>query len=298
MRKLSTRLATLLGTLSFIVLINPQAAFARLQVFVSIPPQKFIVKQIGGEHVKVNVMVQSGASPHTYEPKPKQMVAITRAKIYFTVGVEFETVWMRKLAASNPAMAVVPTHDTIKKIPIMGHHHEERGHDDDDDDDHAGLDPHIWLSPPLVKKQALAILEALQREDPSNSSAYKTNYTQFTQELSELDQELKRIFRSRKNLQFLVFHPSWGYFAKAYGLEQVAIETEGKNPKPAQLKEIIQHAREQGIKVIFVQPQYSARSARMVARAIGGEVVFVDPLSENWMDNMRQVAEKFRRALN
>jgi zinc transport system substrate-binding protein len=295
MKSISTRLATLSSTLLFIALINPQAAFARLQVFVSIPPQKYIVKQIGGEHVKVNVMVQSGASPHTYEPKPKQMVAITRAKIFFTVGVEFETVWMQKLSASNPAMAVVPTHDNIKKIPIMGHHHEQRG--TDDDDDHAGLDPHIWLSPPLVKQQALTVLEALQKEDPSNSSAYKTNYTKFAQELSKLEQELKRIFRNRKNLQFLVFHPSWGYFAQAYGLEQVAIETEGKTPKPAQLKEIIQHAREQGIKVIFAQPQYSSRSARMVAKAIGGEVVFVDPLSENWMDNMRQVAEKFRRAL-
>ncbi len=296
MKRLSTRLATLSSTLLFIVLINPQTAFAQLQVFVSIPPQKYIVKQIGGEHVKVNVIVQPGASPHTYEPKPKQMVAITRAKIFFTVGVGFETVWMRKLSASNPAMAIVPTHANIKKIPIMGHHHKRGGHDDDDDD-HAGLDPHIWLSPPLVKQQALTVLEALLREDPSNSSAYKTNYTRFAQELSELEQELKRIFRNRKNLQFMVFHPSWGYFAQAYGLEQIAIETEGKNPKPAQLKEIIQHAREQGIKVIFVQPQYSSRSARMVAKAIGGEVVFVDPLSENWMDNMRQVAEKFSRAL-
>lgn len=291
MKRVFSRLIPLFSGILIVILPSLLVASSRLQVFVSVPPQKYFVEQIGKERVEVNVMVRPGASPHTYEPKPKQMVAIAGTKVYFTIGVAFERNWIKKIASSNPAMKIVPTHHGIKKIAITGHH------DDHETDHSSGLDPHIWLSPPLVKLQAKSVLDALQEVDPANRSFYETNYRHFIQEISELDRGLQETFAGKRNLTFLVFHPSWGYFAQAYGLKQIAIELEGKNPKPAQLKEIIEHGREHRIRIIFLQPQFSARSARLVAKAIQAEVAVVDPLAENWLDNLRQVSQKFRQAL-
>ena len=158
-------------------------------------------------------------------------------------------------------------------------------------------DPHIWLSPPLVKIQARHILRALEEVDPTHRAVYQSNYRKFIRELETLDTELKAIFAGEKGLRFMVFHPSWGYFARAYGLEQVPIEIEGKTPGPAQLKELIAHARAYDIKVIFAQPQFSAKSAGLIAREIDGQVVFADPLAPDWKDNLREVAVKFKKAL-
>ncbi len=271
--------------------LTPLKASSRLQIFVSVPPQKYFVEQIGKERVNVDVMVEPGASPHTYEPKPKQMVAIARTKIYFSIGVAFEETWIKKIASTNPAMEIVPTQQGIKKIAITGHQDE---HEADHSD---GLDPHIWLSPPLVKLQAQTILKALLKADPANRSFYEINFQQFSHQIADLDHDLKAVFAGKQDRQFMVFHPSWGYFAQAYGLKQIAIELEGKSPKPAQLKEIIKLGRTQGIRMIFVQPQFSARNANLVAKAIGGEVVFVDPLAEDWMSNLRHIANKFHQAL-
>ena len=161
----------------------------------------------------------------------------------------------------------------------------------------ASLDPHIWLSPPLVKVQARTILTALQEIDPAHKSVYAANARQFTAEIDRLDAELKKTFSGRQGLRFMVFHPSWGYFARAYGLEQVPIEIEGKDPKPARLQMLIEQARENRIKVIFAQPQFSTRSAALVAREIGGQVAFADPLAMDWMANLRNVAGNFKLAL-
>jgi zinc transport system substrate-binding protein len=133
--------------------------------------------------------------------------------------------------------------------------------------------------------------------DPTNRAAYQGRYTEFTNELAEIHKELAAIFAGKQGLEFIVFHPSWGYFAHTYGLKQVAIEIEGKAPKPAQLAKLIGHCREHSIKVVFVQPQFSAKSAELVAREIDGQVIIVDPLAENWSDNLRMVAKKFQTAL-
>mgnify|MGYP000622157345 CR=1 FL=1 len=299
-----------------------------LPVFVSIQPQKFFVQQIGGNRVDVQLMVQPGASPATYEPKPRQMAALSEARLYFAVGVPFENVWLEKIAAANPAMEVVHTDHGIEKRAMAAHHHDredtehhdegesqESGHHaeghhdhekrqhhgdaghDKDHHEHAGLDPHIWLSPQLVKIQARAILNALKEADPGHRNVYESNFRDFAARIDQLDADLKKIFAGKEDLQFMVFHPAWGYFARDYGLVQVPIEIEGKNPKPAQLQALIAAARSEGIKVIFVQPQFSTKRAKLVAREIGGQVVAADPLALNWLENMRVVAGKFEAAL-
>ncbi len=305
------------------IFMGNSAAADKLPVFVSIVPQKYFVQQIGKNLVEVQAMVQPGASPATYEPKPKQMADLSKSKIYFAIGVPFENAWLEKIADTNPNMRLVHTDHGIKKIAMTAHHHHhdekaekhhedehhEADHDhekkehhdeaahDEDHHEHAGLDPHIWLSPQLVKIQARTILAALQKADPAHSSTYKTNFQDFVARIDQLDADLKKTFAGKKDLQFMVFHPAWGYLAHAYGLKQVPIEIEGKDPKPAQLKKLIQHARENGIKVVFVQPQFSTKSAKLVAREIGGKVTFADPLASDWMANLRHVADNFEAAL-
>ncbi|MDJ0624089.1 MAG: zinc ABC transporter substrate-binding protein [Desulfocapsaceae bacterium] len=311
--------------LLLVTILLPLAAksFAadKISVFVSIVPQQYFVQQIGKDLVDVQVMVQSGANPATYEPKPKQMADLSKTKIYFAIGVPYENVWLDKIAEANPDMQVVHTDHGIEKLAMVAHHHDDHEHEnhenehheaehdqenkehhdetahDEDHHDHGGLDPHIWLSPALVKIQAQTILSALQDADPTHRSIYKGNYDAFIEQIDQLDDDLKKIFAGKEGLQFMVFHPAWGYFADTYGLEQVPIEVEGKDPKPAQLSELIKHAREDGIKVIFVQPQFSTKSATVVAREIGGQVAFADPLAEDWLANLRQVADKFQAAL-
>jgi zinc transport system substrate-binding protein len=282
----------------FLLISSPNAqAEKKLAVFVSIAPQKYFVQQIGQERVDVQVMVQPGASPATYEPKPRQMATISKTPIYFAIGVPFEKNWLKKIAAANPNMQVVHTDHGIQKIPMAAHHHEVEHYQDQDHQNHGELDPHIWLSPPLVMTQARTIRDALQEIDTAHRSMYDTHYKAFVSKLADLDAELRNTFAGQQGLQFMVFHPSWGYFAHTYGLKQVPVEIEGKDPKPAQLKELIEHAKKNQIKIIFVQPQFSSKSAKLVAKEINGQVAFADPLAQNWSDNLREVTAKLKAAL-
>jgi len=276
---------------------SPGFTAEKLTVFVSIVPQKYFVQQIGRDLVDVQVMVQPGASPATYEPSPSQMAALSRTDLYFSIGVPFEQMWLKKIMATNPAMEVVPTDQGIEKIPMAAFHEEEEEHHEKEEHHHTGLDPHIWLAPALVKTQSLTILKALKKADPGNAEIYEKNHRVFAKKIKTLDADLHQIFDDNQTINFMVFHPSWGYFAQAYGLKQMPIEIQGKNPKPAQLKELIQHARENKINVIFVQPQFSTKSAALIAREINGNILFADPLAVDWMDNMQLVAQKFREAL-
>ena len=279
------------------ITISSAAAADKVAVFVSIVPQKFFVEQIGKDLVDVQVMVEPGASPATYEPKPAQMATISKARIYFSIGVPFEKTWLEKIASANPGMRIVQTERGIRKMPMVAHHHDEEKSHEEQHHDHGVLDPHVWLSPPLVMVQARNILTALQEVDPAHRHDYESNYKAFIAMLVDLDGELRSVFSGKKGLQFMVFHPAWGYFAHAYGLKQVPIEIEGKEPKPAQLQQLINHAREHNIKVVFVQPQFSSKNAEQVAKEIGGQVAFVDPLALNWPENLREVATKFEASL-
>jgi len=287
--------------LCFCMLVQGGIAFSAepLPVFVSILPQKTFVEKIGGPLVNVSVMVLPGANPHNYEPRPGQMSALSRAKVYFAIGIGFEDIWLDRFASANPAMKIVHTEQGIKKIPMAAHRHEEeKGRKSLHGEDHGGTpDPHVWLSPPNVKIIAKNIADSLIQADPGNRADYEKNLVKFHGEIDELDAYLRKIFADRKGSKFMVFHPAWGYFADTYGLEQIPVEIEGKEPKPSKLKELIEHARRDGIKIIFVQPQFSTKSAEAIAKAIGGEVAVADDLHPDWANNLRAQGEKFKKAL-
>ena len=285
------------------ILFPAQIGFAQpIKVFVSILPQKYFVEKIGGDLVDASVMVQPGASPATYEPKPRQMVALAKSRVYFAIGVPFEATWLEKIAATNSRLHVVHTEAGIERMPMKPDHlhaGRRRQVEIEQGNDHHGVkDPHIWLSPPLVMQQARTIFRTLASLDPVNLASYENNYKKFIMELVELDLELRKVFERRvEHHDFMVFHPSWGYFARSYGLRQVPLEIEGKKPKPEELKDLVQYANEIGARVIFVQPQFSQQAARTIAQSIGGQIVVVDPLALDWANNLREVASEFKEAL-
>lgn len=277
----------------------PAYADNRPTVFVSIMPQKYFVQRICKDRVKVEVMVQPGANPHNYEPKASQMAKLAATDIYFAVGVSFEDVWLEKLAAVNPKMKVIRTDANIYKIGMPAHHHEDGENEREESHEahsNATPDPHIWLSPALAKVQVRNMTEALVGRYPDQASFFSSNAEAFQNEIDLLDSRLRALLQDSRGRQFMVYHPAWGYFAREYGLKQVPVEVEGKQPKPAQLKELIEHAREKDIRVIFMQPQFSRKSAEIVAAEIGGEVAFADDLAEDWPANLQYVAEQIKRA--
>ncbi len=280
----------------YIFLIICSSLYAQKTVTVSILPQKYFVEKIAKDKVKINVMVQPGFSPATYEPKTSQMKALMNSDIYFSIGVPFEESWLGKFRNINKNMLLVDTSKGIKKNKMLGHHHhDEAGHEEHHHEEES-LDPHIWLDPILVKIQAKNILDALIKVDGANRKFYYDNYKSFLVELDKLNTKLANTLKGIKGKKFMVFHPSWGYFAKRYDLEQEAVEKEGKDPKPKEMIALIDEAKEEGIKVVFVAPQFSKTAATTIAENIGGSVIEIDPLSYKWEDSLIDISKKLVNA--
>ena len=262
-----------------------------LNIFVSVLPQQFFVERIGGEWVNVEVMVKPGFSPATYESSPRQISSLAKAVLYFRVGVPFEEAWMKRIQAVNPTMAVVDSREGVHLLEIAHHDHDHAHSEGDSHDDESKvLDPHIWTSPQIAVSMATQIRDELVKLSPAQASVFTTNHARLVEALQSLDDELKALFSASSERKFMVFHPSWGYFAESYGLRQIAIEFEGKEPGARALSDLIKQAKKEQVKTIFVQPQFDARAAKQVARAIGGNVVAIDPLAADYVENLRKAA--------
>ncbi len=291
----------------FILILMPALGNSEpLRVFVSVLPQKTFVEKVGANRVEVHTMVRPGHNPHTYDPTPQQISALSKAALYLRVGVPFENAWMERIRSANPDMRVLDNRTGIDMRSIT---HRKREHDEDDDghqpdktpDDNrqaeSERDPHVWTSPPLVKQMTRSIRDALIDLDPPNRLIYARNYGDFAADLDTLDRDIRLLLKDISNRKFMVFHPAWGYFAATYGLTQVPIENEGKEPGARALTALIRQAKREQVKVIFVQPQFDKRSAKQVAHAIGGRVVPIDPLASNYAANMRNVARMIAEAV-
>ncbi len=279
----------------------------RLSVFVSILPQRYFAQRIGGETVEVSVVVPPGQGPATYEPTPRQVTALGNADVYLRIGVPFEGAFVPRIEANVPDLPVVDTSRTIDKRSIEGHSHDDEDEDHDEgeheDEEHehdegGRPDPHVWLGPDEVKKQIAVIRDTLIDLAPQHESLYRTNYEEFARDIDELSAELSEYLSPLRGSTFYVFHPAFGYFGDAFGLNQVAIETGGDEPTPAQLERIIRQAKEDEVRVIFVQPEFSQTAANRVAQAIDGAVVQVNPLNPDWLANMRDIARALKEGLS
>jgi len=264
-------------------------------VVVTILPQADFVKNVGGDRVKVTVMVPPGASPHTYEPKPAQIKALAEAKMYAKVGsgVEFELVWMDKLMATNRDMLVVDCSKGVELQEAVDGHESEA----EEARPHTRLDPHIWMSPLNARIMVQNIRDGLVAVDPANRHSYEQNCAAYLEELAGIDREMRDGLSGVRNQRFMVYHPAFGYFAREYELDMIPIETEGKEPTAASLARLIEQAKAQGITVIFVEPQFDPKSAGVIAEAIGGRVVFIDPLAEDYIGNLRLILSQMLQTM-
>jgi len=275
----------------FIIVLLNTFILANINTVVSILPEKTFVKAIGGDKVSVSVMVLPGNSPHTYEPKPSQMKDVAKASLYFAIGVEFENVWLKKFSSLNGKMQIVDLSKGIVKINMTSAHHGEHDEHHEMQHAHEGKDPHIWTDPSNAKIIAENIYHALEKADPQNAAVYKNNYEKFILKIEQTDAEIRKILSSKpKGTKFMVFHPAWGYFAKAYGLEQLPVEIEGKNPKPKELITLLKEAKKEKISAIFTQPEFSDSVAKVMANELKIKVIKVSPLAPNWSDNLVKIA--------
>jgi len=244
----------------------------KIIVATSIMPQKEFIEAVGGDKVKVIVMVPPGADPHTYEPQPSQLRELSKAKIYFQIGsgIEFEKTWMERLKELNPNMKIVNCSQDIKLMKE---------------------DPHVWTSP----RNAIIIVEniykALIEEDPNHKEYYTKNMDKYVSQLKKLDEQFNQTLTGKQNKKILVYHPAWAYLCRDYKLEQITIEKEGKEPSPQTLTKIIQEAKKDNIKVIIVSPQSNKQSAQAIADEIGAKIVIIDPLAENYIENMEKMLQ-------
>lgn len=282
--------------LAFLLSLTSTAMTAPLQVAVSIPPQKWLSDQIGGEGVITTVLVARGQDPHTFEPTPKQIAGISRSKLYFTIGMEFEQQITQKLDAAVAGLTLIDTTTSISRIAIGEHGPEsETDHGDRHSD---GADPHVWLSPLNLISMAEIMATAMSDADPDHAASYRKNLHQTVATLKQLHHELSSELAPYTGASFYVFHPSFGYFAREYGLHQKAVEISGKSPTPKQLSALIARARQDRVRIIFAQPQFDSRSATAVARAIDGVVEPLDPLAEDVAANLRIMAARITKALS
>ena len=268
------------------LIIVTTISFAKLNTIVSILPQQTFLKAIGGDKINITLMVKPGNSPHTYEPKPSQMIQIHKANIYFTIGVEFEKVWLPKFKSQNQDMIIVNSEKGIEKLSIQSTHKHKNTE---------VLDPHIWTNPLNVKKIAINVYEALCKYDLNNKNYYKNNLDKFLLKIDNTNNTIENILKDSKNSKFMVFHPSWQYFAKKYNLIQLPIELAGKKPKPKELINLIKIAKKEGVKVIFVSPEFSNKLAFIIASELNIEVKKVSPLNPQWSKNLVDLAKSISK---
>ncbi|MCK5123388.1 MAG: zinc ABC transporter substrate-binding protein [Candidatus Pacebacteria bacterium] len=247
----------------------------KINIVVSILPQIDFVKSIGKDKVSVSAMIPPGFSPAAYEPNIEQLKKLSTADLYIKIGhIPFEKTQMKRLEDLNSEMIVI---DSSKGIEIYEN------------------DPHIWLSPRLVKIQVKNIYLALVKIDPENKEYYQRNKNEYLKKLDDLDLELKNSFSKIQNKKILVFHPAFGYLARDYNFEQIAIEIDGKEPSAENLANIIDTAKKENIKTIFVQEQFSSKSAEAIAQQIDGNVISLDPLAEDYIENLKKIRKEIGR---
>lgn len=272
---------------------SPSSAGQKPIIAVSILPQSEFVQKIAGGSVSVLTLVGPGASPHNYEPSPRQMTELGKASIWFTIGVEFENALMPKIKALYPKLKIIDTTADITYRNLESHHHEGESAEAEEE---SGKDPHVWLGHGTVKAQLEIMLDAMTTLNPTDKVYYKKNHDNYVQAIDTAFSQLKKDLAPMKGQTVFVYHPSFGYFFDEFGIIQEAVEAGGKEPSQKSLAELIKQAQKDKVKVVFVQMQFSTNAAKTVAKAIGGSVVEIDPLAPNWLENIMVMGNALKKA--
>ncbi len=255
-----------------------------IKVAVTILPQAEMVRAVGGDRVDVMVIVPPGVEPHTYEPSASTLIALEKTDVYFKIGnglMPFEDKLSEKVGALNRDILIADTSDRV--TIIYG----------SDPDSPAGKDPHVWLSPVNARIMVENIAGGLTSIDPENAAYYEDNAGKYIAKIDALDAKIKKEMNETPERTIIVTHPAWSYFARDYAIKQVSIESEGKEPTARDIEAVVTIARQRNISVVFVEPQYSARSAEVIAEEINGSIVIIDPLAGDYLENLDRVAALF-----
>jgi zinc transport system substrate-binding protein len=250
-------------------------------ITVSIPPFKYFINAIGGGDFSVNVMVPAGSNPHIYEPVPEQISSLRKSVAYVSDGyLGFEMTWLDRFYETNSRMKKLSLSQNIDLIKPVEH----------SDSEHVeGADPHFWVSPKCALVIAASVKSLLIELNPGESEKYELNYQNLVKTISALDERATLLFSGHKARSFMIFHPTLGYLARDYGLREIAVENEGKEPTPSSLKELIDIGKSEKIRVIFIQREYDTKNARAIASETGASLEIIDPLSEDWAASVEQV---------
>jgi zinc transport system substrate-binding protein len=272
-----------------VILILPSSAFAdtdkddKMSVFVSILPLSYFVERIGGDYVDVHVLVGPGQSPETFEPTSKQLVQLAQSQAFVTIGMPFEAEILKRIWNNFDKVEIIKTDTGIK--------HKETDH-------HHGIDPHIWLDPTLAIIISGNVYIGLAQLDPDHKNEYESNVTTLIDDITNIDKEITDLLAPLTGKKLYVIHPAYGYFAEAYGLVQVSIEEGGTTPGSKHLTLLIDQAKTEKVRAIFTQPQHSSSSAKTIASEIGANIIVLDPLSRDYLTNLKEMAQSIKKAIN
>jgi len=263
-------------------------------ITVSIAPFSYFVTGIAGYDFDVNIMVPPGANPHIYEPAPGQIDRLRKSAAYISNGyLGFEITWLERFYGINSKMKRVSLSQGIELIEPE--HHNEGDHVE-------GADPHYWVSPSNALIMASSVRDLLISLAPGNRERYEKNYGELAAGIKELDNKARDLFSSSRGKAFMIYHPNLAYLARDYGLEEVAVESEGKEPDPAHLRNLIDRARKENINIILVQREFDTKNAKAIADDTGARIVIIDPLSGDWYkavnDIIEALDEGFVKSLN
>jgi len=260
-------------------------------IVVTILPQKYFVDRITGETLAVTVMVPPGSNPATYEPLPRQMQNLEKAGIYLIMGhLGFENTWLNKMSEINPEMNITDLSNGIDML-MSDHSHSNDYHS------HV-TDPHIWLSIDNAGIIAKNIYNSLILYKPESKELFEQNYLILLSEIDSLKETASKKLDGTRTKSFLIYHPSLSYLAHEFGLNQISIENEGKEPTPSNLTAIIRTAREKNIKCVFIQKQFNIEKANIIAKEINAQIIQIDPLAYNWFESMNNITTELANALN
>ncbi|MBK1992225.1 zinc ABC transporter substrate-binding protein [Campylobacter sp. 2018MI35] len=270
---------------------------AKPLISVSIAPQAFFVKKIAANTLNINIILPPNSNEHNFEFKPSTMKDLEKSDIYFTIGLEFEKVFIDKFKQNFPKLQAVNMQKNITLLETDDEHEHLHDHSHEHEHSHEHFDPHTWLDPILVQTMALNIYDALSQKYPQNKNLYKQNLDQFLKELNSLNLQIASKLEKLKNKEFVVYHPSWTYFAKRYNLIQIPVEILGKEPKSKDLQNLITLIKNKNIKVIFVQSGFPENAAKTLAKECDAQIYKIDHLSYDWENELLKTADAFSKNL-
>ena len=258
-------------------------------ITVSIAPFKYFVEKIAGDEFSINIMVPAGADPHTYEPFPEQINKLIKSVAYVSNGyLGFEMNWLDRFYEANKTMKRLSLGDNITPLSSADHHEGEHVE---------SADPHYWVSPRCALIIASSVKNFLCELDTLQKQKFETNYTLLISEIQKLDDKGKEYFSNAPVKSFMIYHPNLAYIARDYGLEEIPVEYNGKEPSPSRLRELIDRARKDHLTTIFVQREYDAKNAKAIAGEIGANIVIIDPLADNWQKSTSDIIDALHKSL-